>query len=172
MYWKKLRDARIFWGTHRANIIILAIHDHNNGQCTRRKCHCKLVAIYFPAMNADSACMAMYRSLLTSDRCGDLSLWVSSIVTVVDIVVVTRWFKFLTRDSCCQTRRKRHSHFHAINQCLVFFFFYSLRFPFSNNNCFERSILAWISYVWAARCMGGLYKSIHFLHLIDQILLR
>lgn len=46
------------------------------------------------------------------------SMWrsesaVSSIVTVVDIVVVTRWFKFLTRDSCCQARRKRRSRFHA-----------------------------------------------------------
>lgn len=96
---------------------------------------------------------------------------VSSIVTVVDIVVVTRWFKFLTRDSCCQAQRKRHSRFLAtlslsLSSLPPLFLCYSppssLRF-FPNNDCFERSLLAWMSYAQLAQHMGGSSKRVHFL---------
>lgn len=79
----------------------------------------------------------------------------SSIVTVVDIVVVIRWFKFLTRDSCCQARRKRRSHFHATStawaNCSLFLFPPRASFPRRVTIVSKRSLLARLSYVQLAR---------------------
>lgn len=98
----------------------------------------------------------LYRSLLTSDRCGDPSLsTVSSIVTIVDIVVVTQWFKLLTRETLLSgTERKTTFPLpcdHGEPRSLPFFLFYAFFFSFQLFRKIDIGVNVICANIWAAR---------------------